>query len=284
MIDLSNWREIYDTISPGRREKYWLESPDKKQVGLFKYPKTDKSTDFISEFISYKICEQLNIPVAKVSIACLNNRIGSLSYKIDGQLLDGVTILSSFYEDYSTKKMIDEKTNKYYSIEMILTSLKEYGLDKDFIPVVIIDYLIGNSDRHHSNWALNIIDGNYYLAPLYDNGSSLCCYVEEEKIDSYFKDNCRFNALITTKSRSVIRIHGEKNKPTHIEMLNYILENYEHETLDFIDNILENINEKFIDDLLAHDDISSLISNNRKKLIKLFLLAKIEYLKNLILK
>ena len=62
------------------------------------------------------------------------------------------------------------KTKKPYSIKMILESIKETGLGKDFLVIPIFDALIGNSDRHHSNWGIvkNKINGNIRISPLYD--------------------------------------------------------------------------------------------------------------------
>ena len=53
---------------------------------------------------------------------------------------------------------------------MILESIKETGLGKDFLVIPIFDALIGNSDRHHSNWGIvkNKINGNIRISPLYD--------------------------------------------------------------------------------------------------------------------
>lgn len=65
-------------------------------------------------------------------------------------------------------------------------------------------------------------------SPLYDNGSSLCCYVNEKSIDSMFgKDLGPFKALVDTKSRSIVRIDGsKKTKPTHKEMVLYLIKKY----------------------------------------------------------
>ena len=89
--------------------------------------------------------------------------------------------------------------------------------------------IIGNTDRHQNNWAvLNRYmceDKNniYEACPLYDNGSSLCCYVNGEMIESYLgRDKKRFQALVDSKSQSMIRIDGYVKKlPTHREVVTY---------------------------------------------------------------
>lgn len=73
--------------------------------------------------------------------------------------------------------------------------------------MIVFDALIGNSDRHHSNWAILRSNDGINFSPLYDNGSSLCCYVKESDIDGILgKDIRRFTSLVTSKSKSRIRI------------------------------------------------------------------------------
>lgn len=61
-----------------------------------------------------------------------------------------------------------------------------FELFEEFLPVMVFDFLIGNTDRHQSNWALIMEDKKFSLSPLYDNSSSLCAYVAELKIERYF--------------------------------------------------------------------------------------------------
>lgn len=66
------------------------------------------------------------------------------------------------------------------------------------------------------SYRLNQKDENIRLCPLDDNGSSLCCDIDESKIDSYLgNDKVRFNSLINSKSTSRIRINKMQKKRTH---------------------------------------------------------------------
>lgn len=66
-------------------------------------------------------------------------------------------------------------------------------------------------------------------SPLYDNSSSLCAYVSEEHIKSYLgKDKVRWNSLVDTRSKSLIRCREiDTNRPTHLEV--FIVESKENE-------------------------------------------------------
>ena len=63
-------------------------------------------------------------------------------------------------------------------------------------------------------------------SPLYDNSFSLCAYVSEENIESYFgKDKNRWKSLVDTKSKSLLRrTEFDEKRPTHLEMLEYLIE------------------------------------------------------------
>lgn len=280
MIDISNWIENTVTLSSGTREKKWFISPDHESEVLFKKPR-ENTTEFVSEKLAEIICKKLDVSVARVEIVKCNGQIGSISYKIDEFLMHGTEIISGTYGDYNKDNMFLENTKEYYSIDMILKSLEPYEINEEFIVILFIDFLIGNTDRHDSNWAIILDENNKYkIAPLYDNGSSLCSFVNEEKIDLYFKDGQKFRSLVDTKSRSLIRINSkEKKRPTHLEMIEYISSLYKEKSKEIKNKIINNINESFIDELLAHDDISSIISDKRKKLIKEFLKKKVEFLK-----
>ena len=78
--------------------------------------------------------------------------------------------------------------------------------------------MIGNSDRHHSNWGVipyikKVNDEKYLklrLCPLYDNGSSLCAYEDNNHIEVFFKDRMKFEALVNTKSKSALGWETER--------------------------------------------------------------------------
>ena len=104
-----------------------------------------------------------------------------------------------------------------------MKSLEEFGLEKEFLKIPIFDFLIGNSDRHQNNWAIIKKDDDVRLSPLYDNGSSLCCYQNEENLQVCIEDTLKFNSIVNTKSKSMIRIDKySKKKPTHLQVLQYI--------------------------------------------------------------
>ncbi|WP_343207995.1 HipA domain-containing protein [Anaerolentibacter hominis] len=285
MKDFSYWEEYNGTSEgSGRSEKIWLQNPDTGQTGLFKFRKDSGTTDHISECISYQLATLLEIPCAKFELGMFNGRVGSMSYNIVEKsseiLIEGISLIYYKNSYYDPEKFIDTVTQRRYSIEMIVNSIKDFVSIKDFLNMLLFDYLIGNSDRHQSNWAI-ISDGmQMRWSPLYDNSSSLCAYVQEDQIDNYLgKDKKRWWALVDTKSRSLIRRTVDEDKrPTHLEVLGYLKENYFEETSELAKQIILLLTEEKISDILRYY-IEPDLSNKKKELITKFLLCKVDMMR-----
>ena len=296
IIDFSNWKE-YDGASEGsgRSEKVWLQSDD-GQIGVFKFPKIDPSnketTEHISEHLAYKIGEQIGVQTAKVDIGRYNGRIGSMSYLVCNKtetLTEGIWYISAKYPKYNIEKMQDEDGGKYYCIEHLFGAISNLLPNIIHIEMMLFDFLIGNSDRHHSNWAVltdTKIDGgvqkNVRQCPLYDNGSSLCCYIKDEDVPSLLgKDKARFNALVDSKSKSIIRINGnEKRTPTHKEVIEYLFENYAV-SKEIAKNFLQKLSNEAITNLLCEYQ-QELLTREKRELICRFLNKKVDILREIL--
>ncbi|MCI8920246.1 MAG: hypothetical protein HFH29_16210 [Eubacterium sp.] len=286
MKDFSHWKE-YEGASEGsgRSEKLWLINPDTNQTGLFKYKKDVETTDHVSECIASDIAGLIGIPCAKFEIGMFRGREGSISYNIVERegitLIEGIYCISLMYDNYDAERLMDIKTGEKYSLEMIKKALNEFKLFEDFLSILVFDYLIGNTDRHQSNWAFCLEDKNITLSPLYDNSSSLCAYVSEAKIDQYLgKDQVLWRSLVDTKSKSLIRITVSDQKlPTHVEVLRFIKKNYYKQTKSIVNNIGKFVTEANICDIL--NKYGEVLSEKRKTLIKKFLLSKIHTMDNI---
>ena len=198
-------------------------------------------------------------------------------------LLEGIVFIENQYPYYDKDKLEDTYSNSKYSIQMIQNSLNGILEMDKFYKIVIFDILIGNSDRHHSNWAIlakgtvyktpeDMLDifFNYNMCPLYDNGSSLCAYEDNNNLEIFFKDKMKFEALLNTKSKSAIGWENER-PIRHFELLKKIKDNAYELTVQYIEKIKTNINEENIDKILNEFD-NNIISIDMKKLLKMYLL------------
>ena len=200
-------------------------------------------------------------------------------------LLEEIVFIENQYPYYDKDKLEDTYSNSKYSIQMIRNSLNGILEIDEFYKIVIFDILIGNSDRHHSNWAIlskgtvyttpeNVLDisFNYDICPLYDNGSSLCAYEDNNDLQVFFKDKMKFEALVNTKLKSAIGWENER-PIRHFELLKKIKDNSYYKTIQYIENIKNNINEENIDKILSYFD-NNIISVDMKKLLKMYLLER----------
>lgn len=287
MNDFTSWEE-YEGSSEGsgRSEKIWLMNPETGQIGLFKFKKDTFTTDHVSECLAYQLAQLIGISCAKFELGQYCGREGSMSYNIvqNGNvvLIEGINFINSLYPCYDPERFIDVKSGYVYSLEMIKMALDGIIPFADFLKIPIFDYLIGNSDRHQSNWAI-LWDGyTYEISPLYDNSSSLCAYLSTEQIRGYLgKDKLKWKSLVETKSKSLIKCNiNDEKKTTHLQVLQYIRENYFSETHDFVKKIITVMTQNNIVNILdLYSDIE--LSNEKKVIISKFLLYKVQEMKNM---
>ena len=209
-----------------------------------------------------------------------------MSYNIlddpKANLLEGIVFIQHSYPYYNKNKLEDSYSNMKYSVQMIQHSLEGIISIEKFYKVIIFDILIGNSDRHHSNWAIkpkshsvdenNTIKITTEICPLYDNGSSLCAYEDNSDISIFFKDKMKFEALVNTKSKSAIGWENER-PIRHFDLLRKMKDTSYSLTIQYIEKIKSNINENSIDIILNEFD-NTIISEDMKKLLKMYILER----------
>ena len=287
--NFDNWIEDTESgkFGSGASEKIWLINPENNQKGLFKFPKTKSNGTVTGEYWAEKLASELsnllNIKCAKVDIGTYKGRIGSISYNVinnNETLSEGITFIQKSYPYYNRNKLADDFSEEKYSIQMIEKC--DVNIDNILI-MTIFDALIGNSDRHHSNWGyIYRMDKNKnfhsYFCPLYDNGSSLCSY-EEDNAKNILKDNVRYNALLNTKSKSTIGWNNER-PIRYFELIEKIKENYYENTIEFVKTIQNKINEISVRKIIDKFD-DKIINKYMKQLLIRYILDRKEKIINI---
>ena len=209
-----------------------------------------------------------------------------MSYNIlddpKANLLEGIVFIQHSYPYYNKNKLEDSYSNMKYSVQMIQHSLDGIISIEKFCKVIIFDILIGNSDRHHSNWAIkpkshpadenNTIKITTEICPLYDNGSSLCAYEDNSDLSIFFKDKMKFEALVNTKSKSAIGWENER-PIRQFDLLQKLKDTSYSLTIQYIEKIKSNITENSVDSILNEFD-NNIISEDMKKLLKMYILER----------
>ena len=223
-----------------------------------------------------------------------DGRIGSISYLIvgDGEaLVEGLQFILGQHPHYDSDRLYDPSSHEHYSISHIFNSLGYEEFTEYWIGMLLFDFIIGNSDRHQSNWAYILSqkqdsEGTIIQirpSPLYDNGSSLCCFVKEDQLQGYLgKDTLRFHSLVETKSRSLVRIDPHvKSRPLHSEVVKYLLTSYPS-ARPMAESCCNKLDQDAIHSLVyAYQD--ELVSPDRKRLLVKFLREKAALLQRLVM-
>ena len=182
------------TISPeapeeseamGTKEKFWFHH---EELGLCLYKKARQNTgEDWSEKIAAELCKLIKLPHAEYELASFNNEKGTISKSFlldNSSLITGNEILAQIFLDYpedindlsqhTLSNIFSVFTNN--SVNLPLNWIPLAGIKTaidTFIGYLLLDAWIGNSDRHHENWAFIGCEGKNYLAPTYDHASSL---------------------------------------------------------------------------------------------------------------
>ncbi len=182
--------------SMGSKRKFWCRIEDESGGAdwLFKYPRPD-SGEHWSEKIAAEVADVLEIPHAIVELATCEYIRGSISRSFlqSGEsVIHGNECISdvvSFYQDLDDRIPSYDVERRYsqtqHTLRTILIAIGNYGGNRSqFAEYVVLDALIGNTDRHHENWAWtfdSLSPELKTLAPTFDHASSLGRELTDER-------------------------------------------------------------------------------------------------------
>ncbi len=176
----------------GTKRKFW--STWDNQRWLFKYNRPDHGEDW-SEKIAAELGRLLQIPCATVQFARCADSPGVVSrnfindFPSGSRLVHGNELLTQHYgPSYPSERSFHVSEHCVSAVKHILAQLPApqgvAGLSAGsvktlwdaFAGYLMLDALIGNTDRHHENWGIITVDGGggvTTLAPSFDHASSL---------------------------------------------------------------------------------------------------------------
>lgn len=281
----------------GTKFKFWY-LDEQHGYCLFKEGHPNTGEDW-AERIAAKLCELLEMPHAVYKLAVWQNRSGVISPNFIGEnesLVPGNEVL--FRRDASYPKQ-EKKTHKH-SVETIFTTFEplKIQLPKEpappqittaqqvFLGYLMLDAWIGNTDRHHENWALirRFENGTLTdrLAPTHDHAASLgAILLDGERLERLTtKDRNRTVEAYVGKGRSAIFGSETDTKPlslieafqaasSHNPQASKIwLEKLESVTIENLQEVFERIPEESATDT-ARAFAIRLLEVNRQRLLEL---------------
>lgn len=168
----------------GSRDKFWYQFSRCGPEWLFKCPR-DGTGEHWAEKISSELAELLGIEHATTELATYQGKRGSVSKSFvgtGGRLTHGNQLLERGLEGHDGEKRRNQTDhlldNIWESIENVSGSPEQLKNAKLRISeCLVLDALIGNTDRHHENWGVLERRVNDHLeltvAPSYDHASAL---------------------------------------------------------------------------------------------------------------
>jgi hypothetical protein len=168
----------------GTKLKFWYRRTDKARRWLFKYPQPNTGQHW-SEKIAAEIAALMGIPHAKVELAEFGGERGSATQTFilgRRELWHGNQVLAGKLFGYNSESRF---RHSEHTLENILKALGAAFARERFRRIakgqialyLVLDAVIGNTDRHHENWGIvrertrSGLVG--YVAPTFDHASSL---------------------------------------------------------------------------------------------------------------
>lgn len=183
-LDLDDWIWAYEEPA-GDSDKQWLIDTGTGTEWLFKPLKPGRSPDeAASEYVASRLAYALGVPAARVELGHRDGVHGCVSQNVITDrthgLVDGATFLGALVDGFDPK----DRQSRGHSVRNIVTILRELdppsggGPDESaissFAGYLILDALIGNTDRHSKNWAVETtLAARDRLAPSFDHATSL---------------------------------------------------------------------------------------------------------------
>ncbi len=190
----------------GTKKKFWYRKPgDGEKDWLFKHPRSNTGEHW-AEKIAAEVANVLGIPHATVELAQFEGRRGSASESFvsgDHKLVHGNQIMRWTVAKYDPNLRFGQSDHSFKNIWESFERVFEEREAADrnrraFAMYLVLDAVIGNTDRHHENWGLlrRRVEERWKgrLAPSFDHASSLgrellderrALLLDEERVDRY---------------------------------------------------------------------------------------------------
>ena len=276
--DVSDWMESALPSTKGTRDKLLLTKPQTDDTYFLKFPMIRGTRDYSpenwSEVIAFEVGTALGFNVLRYDLAAYKGRVGCLSKNMinlnkNESLIEGHSILSRFDSTYDPSNKGSYNRYTFDFVQKALQAFDSRFYLKEFIRTLIFDAIIGNSDRHQSNWGIIqsihlevkpnkkgfrigigkskgdniykvIVSVNKKAAPIYDSGCCLGREYGEAQIQQHLDIQSKFDKYIRN-GVSELRTSETEGKPSHEELLQFIKNTNSGEWKSFIEQEINRV-------------------------------------------
>ena len=191
---------VLESEEMGSKRKFWYRRPEDTAIWLFKYPQ-DNTGQHWAEKIAAEVASRLGIIHAKVELAEFQGKQGTVteSFARGGrELVHGNQMLERAVHGYDPDKKFGQSNHTLANIWQVMDSVfvepeAARRAKLHIAEYMILDALIGNTDRHHENWGiLRKRAGERwkgFVAPSFDHASSLGRELQDERRDRRLAEN-----------------------------------------------------------------------------------------------
>ena len=195
-VEVTDWSVLGDE-SLGTKPKRWLKDPVAGDHWLMKdatYSQRNDGTryrkgDDWSERVANGVAERLGLPAARTELAIAS--VGEV--QVYGVISKSILVAPTGEDTHSEEELVDGNEllpdpvvgghREGYTVEAVRRALDGVGppagIEGDpsawdvFVDYLILDAIVGNTDRHEENWAVIARGDDRRLAPTFDHASCL---------------------------------------------------------------------------------------------------------------
>ena len=226
---------VLEPEAMGSKDKFWYRRPGTNEADwLFKHPQANTGQHW-AEKIAAEVAARLGIFHAVVELAIFQDERGSVteSFARDGrELFHGNQALGGAVLGYDARATFRHSSHTLANIFLAIdgtfaTAEAARRAKLRMAEYVVLDALIGNTDRHHENWGvLRKQTGERWvgsLAPTFDHASSLGRELLDEKRVRMLAEN-RVGSYAEKGHGGIYRAKEEKRGPSPLALVRHAVQ------------------------------------------------------------
>lgn len=189
----------------GSKPKFWFRFRGNNPAGdwLFKYAR-EGTGEHWAEKVAAEVAKLLGLPAAHIDLAQFEGKRGTASLNFvkrsQGEdLVHGDELLAGHVSGYDRDKVFQHSSHSVGNILKAVEAVFKTGEQRQeelskLAGYLVLDALIGNTDRHHQNWGVlrsRVSSGKtvQHIAPTFDHASSLGRNEPEINIERRLREN-----------------------------------------------------------------------------------------------